>query len=182
MKKRKRTLADDLFGLSTRKSSVNSKVKGNRGELMACKLLTAWTGQKFNRVPQSGGLGWRSDARIAGDIVAPIDFNFPFVVEVKNYNKLNLTDAEKIKSTIIKRFWSQVLRDADKVAKIPLLLVKENGNKDFYLFTEFTNLNGLKPDLILRFDDGTGIMMRNFEKLIGAVSFNDFRSNFDNKK
>jgi len=176
-----RTLADDLFGFSTRKKGINSKKKGEIGERQACKLFTAWTGKRFNRVPASGGLNWKEDNRISGDIVAPLTFDFPFTVEVKNYNKLGLSSESVEDLNVIKimKFWSQSMKDAAKVSKIPLLVVKDNGNK-FHLAVDYKIDLGYKPKahiFLLKTPD-TKINLYDFEFIIGNMSFIDFKKCF----
>lgn len=112
--------------LGKKESTINSKLKGNRNELKVAKLLTAWIGKKFNRTPGSGGLRWIEDQRIAGDVVAPAGFDFPFCIEVKAYKdvefKTMLRDNSKIYT-----FFSQAEKDALRVTKTPLLFVRRNG-------------------------------------------------------
>ena len=66
------------------KKKVNGKAKGGVYERKIAKLMTEWTGVKFERVPASGGLHWKKDNRVYGDIVCN-DPTFPFVVECKNH-------------------------------------------------------------------------------------------------
>lgn len=179
---RHRTLADDLFGdRNQREPSIDSNRKGSRGELMLAKLFTAWTGQKFNRVPKSGGLNWGADNRVAGDIVAPFTFDFPFTVECKNYRELRLDEVTKLKGGTIRKFWLQAEKDAYKVGKFPLLLVKDNKSK-FALLT-ILRINKIRPSFCLEYKN-EGLILNGyfFEPLMAEVSFTDFRSNFVNSK
>lgn len=120
---KKRSIVNDALGVKTK---VNGKAKGNKAELMAAKFFQAWTGAEFNRTPMSGGLRWLDASRIAGDLVAPSGFDFPFCVEVKSYAVAEVK--EKLReNTIISKFWAQASKDADRAGKLPILLVRSNG-------------------------------------------------------
>lgn len=174
-----RTIADDIFGHSTRKKGINSKVKGNKAELDACKLLSAWAGVSFNRVPNSGGLGWVKDARISGDIVAPVDFDFPFSIEVKYYEDLGIPT--KLKAGLIKKFWEQAVKDSLPINKIPLLLVKQNGS-EFYMFTDDLYFTGLLVELKIglkyKEKDIQVLRMYKLSTVIETITFEDFKKIF----
>lgn len=122
--------------------AINAKKKGGRGEKLACELLKEWTGKKFARVPQSGGLHWKMP-QTCGDVVCLAEkHNFPFSVEVKNHKDLNFSHllvkrvtgrkANNTPSDII-LFWEQCVRDAKEAKKTPLLLMRyDNLPKDFF--------------------------------------------------
>ncbi len=63
---------------------MNSKAKGNRFELKVAKALSDVLGVKFHRVPCSGGLHWANDNRVTGDIVPPVDYDWPYSIECKD--------------------------------------------------------------------------------------------------
>lgn len=97
---------------------MNSKQKGNRTELKVAKWLTDWTGAEFNRVPMSGGLRWTNSERVAGDIIAPPDFYFPFVVEVKSRSKLTMRITKSGKmpdKNVFANFWHQAYLDCVRI-------------------------------------------------------------------
>ena len=52
---------DDIFRQldekKSKKKKVNSKKKGSRGELKACKILSEHFGMQFNKTPDSGAFG-----------------------------------------------------------------------------------------------------------------------------
>ena len=139
-----------LFGTVHRPKKINSKAKGNRGELAAAKLLSAWLGTEVVRVPQSGGLHWQHSARVCGDvIVTDPKFDFIFSVEVKSYKKLGLRvggSYELRKNSIIYRFFTQCQKDAEASGKIPFLMVRHNGmRKDtYYIFLSLELLQLMK--------------------------------------
>lgn len=115
---------------------VSSRTKGNRNELRLAKLLSEWVGVEFHRTPMSGGLHWKKDNRIEGDIVAPVDFNFPFTVEAKcgqemryDFGKL-LTEFD---SQILKA-WQQAQDQANATDKLPLLCFRYNGLPKGFFF------------------------------------------------
>lgn len=114
--------------------SKNSKQKGNRYELKIAKEISKWWGADFHRVPASGGLGWGQDMRVAGDIVAPPNVPFPFVLELKNRETGNWT-LESIMLNIhdIKHWWQQVVNDSRRVERVPCLIFTRNRAKDFIM-------------------------------------------------
>lgn len=126
--------------------SINSKRKGSFAERNVAELLSAWAGVKFERTPASGGLRWQESSRVAGDIVAPIDFNFPFSVEVKHYKKIGLPIKGELltRRTIFLKFYGQCVEDAKRVGKRPLLFVRQNGLvKNYYFIAVDLGLAGL---------------------------------------
>jgi hypothetical protein len=110
-----------------------SKIKGSDYENKVAKLLTEWWGEgKFSRVPASGGLHWGDDQRVAGDIVPPANANFPFVVECKKREEWSM---EHVLLDIgqPREWWSQVVMDARRIKKVPLLIFSRNRAKDFVM-------------------------------------------------
>jgi hypothetical protein len=127
---------EDIFGAKSKRPAINSRAKGCRNENDLCKLFLApWTNEKFARTPRSGGLGWGVEFA-SGDVVNLTRGGaFEFVVETKHYAKLSLTKILR-ENSVIYNFWFQAKRDADKVGKLPLLAVRENGMKkgDYVVF------------------------------------------------
>ena len=110
---------------------VNSRAKGSKAERLLAKQLGDWTGLSFARTPSSGGLHW-GKSFATGDIVCTTEGKyFPFSVEVKNYNELNVTELICSRRTKqdpkIVTFYKQCVRDAQEGKKIPLLFMKYNG-------------------------------------------------------
>lgn len=140
-----------LFGTIHRAKKINSKVKGNRSELVVAKLLSDWTGHEFVRVPMSGGLRWKSREDICGDVIN-VDkktFDFPFSVEAKSYKNLGLAvlmPSNLRKNSIVYNFFEQCKRDAEAAGKIPFLIVRQNGmQKDqYYIFLSMNLLQMMK--------------------------------------
>lgn len=114
---------------------INSRRKGRRGESRACMVLTEWTGRKFANTPASGGLNWKK-ANVSGDVVCTKEGHyFPFCVEVKNTKKIDFSHllVPGILNIDIIDWWHQCARDAKKVKKVPLLMIRYNGlPKDFF--------------------------------------------------
>lgn len=141
---------EELFGITHRKQKINSKVKGNRSELVVTKLLTEWTGHEFVRVPQSGGLRWANRADVCGDVINnDHNFDFPFSIEAKSYKNVGLASempSELRKNSIIYTFFEQCKRDAKAAGKIPLLIVRQNGmpTGQYYIFLHMTLMQIMK--------------------------------------
>jgi hypothetical protein len=125
------SLFDEIFGKPS--SGINSKVKGNRNELILSKSLQEWTGVEFVRVPMSGGLRWKNLENICGDVICTDkEFHFPFIIETKHWK--TYTTSERLrKNSVIYSIWRQVKSDADRhlnatnEIKVPLLFIRKNG-------------------------------------------------------
>ncbi|WAB24988.1 hypothetical protein M3_0037 [Lysinibacillus phage vB_LfM_LysYB1] len=115
------------------KKRKNSRAKGAGFERVAAKLLTEWWGAEFHRTPASGGLHWKRDNRVAGDIVAPAEAtDYPFSNECKKVEGWNFEQI--IKGTgLVTDWWSQCCRDASETDKIPLLLFSKNRSPIYYM-------------------------------------------------
>jgi len=112
--------------------AINSKNKGNEFELKVAKLLGKWWDETFRRTPGSGGLGWRSDNRVTGDIVTPEGSLFPFSVEAKKHEKWDFS--QFIKGTgEVDSWWDQCVRDSVTVDKEPLLVFSKNFAPTYFM-------------------------------------------------
>lgn len=108
-----------------------SKTKGSSYELKIAKTLTKWWGFDFHRTPGSGS--WsstHSSDMQAGDIITPIEANFPFVVECKNQEQWSGDDIIFNRGKYPK-FWQQVVGDALRVRKVPMLIAHRNRSKNY---------------------------------------------------
>lgn len=125
-----RTIKDDLFGEGY-KQPINQKKKGNRNELVVCKVLEKWTGVPFSRVPSSGGLRWKNNKSICGDVVCT-DENvyFPFSVETKHLKMLAVGKNLLRSNSKVFTIYKQAKRDADRAGKIPMMMLRCNGMKE----------------------------------------------------
>ncbi len=109
--------------------AVNSKAKGDAYERKIAKKMTEWTGLKFERVPASGGLHWKQDNRVYGDVVTN-DPEFPFVIELKCRESWNM-DALINGSKEVEKWWKQVTTDAEATGKKPMLIFTRNRQPDY---------------------------------------------------
>lgn len=129
-KRRYRTIETDIFG-SVVQDTINSKKKGDNNERTAAKFITKWCGEKFTRVPQSGGLRWKNASIVCGDLVCENeDFYFPFSVETKHYKSFAIPpyDCKFLGlRTKLGTFWKQTENDAQRANKVPLTLARCNG-------------------------------------------------------
>ena len=106
-------------------SPINSKEKGSEFERRIARILSKWWGEEFHRTPGSGGLHWKKDNRVAGDIVAPMGSNFPFSIENKKWEDWEII--QLLKGTgDIENWWKQCEGDAIRVSKEPLLIFTKN--------------------------------------------------------
>ena len=121
--------------------SLNSKKKGNRGELALCKILkTRFPGQDFMRVPSSGAIMGKSNKIknesaemgtkevLSGDLICPSKFKFS--VESKFYSDISFWDIFN-ESSDLHNWMSQVSEDSAFVNKLPFLIVKINNHPHF---------------------------------------------------
>lgn len=116
------------------KKRKNSRAKGKGFERVVAKLLTIWWGAVFHSTPASGGLHWKKDARVAGDIVAPSEGgeDYPFSNECKKVEGWNFE--QLIKGTgQVTDWWMQCVRDAQEVSKIPLLTFSKNRSPIYFM-------------------------------------------------
>lgn len=126
-----------------RKRAVNGSQKGGAFERLVSKQLSLWVsnGTSADLFWRSASSGARSTTRFkktgkaieahASDI-APIDdaakpFSNLFVVECKNYKALLLHQVFYAwPASTLAKWWAQAVRDAGRVSKLPMLVVKEN--------------------------------------------------------
>lgn len=109
-----------------------SKTKGSTYERTIAKHLTVWWGATFSRVPASGGLHWHSSMNAFGDIIAPPEAGFPFVIECKKREEWTL-DNLFLNNKEIKLWWEQVVHDADESQRVPMLIFSRNRAEDFVM-------------------------------------------------
>lgn len=124
---------------ASRKKSINSKKKGNSGELELVHILNdRFKEHSFARSVSSGAYtGGMNQHRattlteeqklvFSGDIRVPTDFKF--TIEHKFYSKIEFWDLFNQGSDLFK-WYEQSQTDADNVGKEPLLIVKINNHK-----------------------------------------------------
>ena len=107
-------------------------------ERTIAKALSAWWGFEFRRTPSSGA--WSTQGRVFagkpvasndfhGDIVAPPEAHFPFSVECKCYQTVDLYLALYSREGVLFNWWEQSMHDAQRVKKWPMLVFKGNNKK-----------------------------------------------------
>lgn len=116
--------------------AINGRRKGSKAERIASKVISKWSGKGFSKTPASGGLNWKK-ANVAGDIVCTTEGHYcPFVFEVKSYAKIDFSHLihPTVKNVDILSYWTQAERDAIKVKKIPMLMMRYNGLPSDFFF------------------------------------------------
>ena len=130
-----------------RKSMVDSRAKGARGEYLVRDMLRDATGLKFERVPSSGALEY-----LKGDLYVPNQRNY-YCIEVKNYKDSPLSDKvfTQPKTNNLVKWWKKIVIQAIGGDQKPLLFFKYDRSKVFvvtehkpkntieYLFIRFLN-------------------------------------------
>ena len=151
---------DDIFQQldekQARKKKINSKAKGDRGELKACKILTDFFGIKFNKVPRSGGFGTTHQLEqnalevLTGDILTPQGFLFTlenksgYDIDLINFFCSKHTSKKKSSDkTLIYTFLDQSVRDAVRVSKIPAVIYTKDRRPPL-LIIPLNNFSGEK--------------------------------------
>jgi hypothetical protein len=116
-------------------STNKSKAKGSRAETAACKVLSAHTGWKWERIPLSGAL----DAKhgLKGDVYIPKEL-MKYSVEVKHYKDDHLNSRLLTgKTPQIMEWWEQTLREQEENGvDHPLLVFKFDRSKWFCAFLQ----------------------------------------------
>ena len=130
-----------------RKSMVDSRAKGARGEYLVRDMLRDATGLKFERVPSSGALEY-----LKGDLYVPNQRNY-YCIEVKNYKDSPLSDKvfTQPKTNNLVKWWKKIVIQAIGGNQKPLLFFKYDRSKVFVV-------TGQKPEntieyLFIRFLD-----------------------------
>lgn len=114
------------------KKRKNGRAKGQSFERVVAKILSTWWGEEFHRTPSSGGLHWKRDNRVTGDVVTPENSNFPFSIECKKVEGWNFEQLLKDTGEI-SNWWNQCFRDSNEVDKIPLLIFSKNRSPIYYM-------------------------------------------------
>lgn len=114
------------------KKGINSKAKGTSYELKIAKVLSSWWGEEFHRTPMSGGLGWKADNRVAGDIVTPVSSVYPWTTELKNREAWDFSHLLKGTGDI-EKYWQQVVNDSEHSGLRPLLIFHKNFSPNYVM-------------------------------------------------
>jgi len=118
---------------------INSKQKGNRGELECVKILNErFEEGGFARVPSSGAWGGGQNRELrenmsieqkltlVADIMTPPEFCY--IIEHKSYAEIDFWELFN-ESSDLNKWAEQVSGDADFVGKDPMLIMKFNRHK-----------------------------------------------------
>lgn len=133
-------------------AKINSKQKGSGYELKIAKLLSSWWDEDFHRTPMSGGLHWKADNRVAGDIVTPPGSLFPFSIECKKREEWKFDHL--IKGTgEIEDYWKQCVGDSDRVGLRPMLIFSKNFSPNYFMIRteDFIALTDYKTRIPMNF-------------------------------
>lgn len=117
------------------KKKINSSNKGSDYERKVSKVLSKWWGEEFHRTPASGGLKWKEDNRVAGDIVTPVNSKYPYVTELKKREEWLLEQLLKGTGSI-EKWWNQVTDDSKRTGMKPFLIFSKNFSPDFGMMLE----------------------------------------------
>lgn len=131
----------DIFNTKPRKKGINSKRKGDNNERDLAKYLSKWTGYQFERVPSSGGLGWKDSVQTVGDVVCTTpNSRVPFTFETKALKKLGLNSPILRSNSCIFKHWHQCHREGEQANRIPLFIARDNGMKKYtwWVFMDYS--------------------------------------------
>jgi Holliday junction resolvase len=113
---------------------VDSRQKGSRAESDAAKVLKAYSGLDFKRVPMSGAL--HESHQLKGDLYLVNSLNV-YCIEVKHYKDCHLTsNILTDKTPQIEEWWIQTIRESAQISRKPLLIFKHDRSKWFVGFKE----------------------------------------------
>lgn len=121
-------------------SAKGRRTKGNNFESKIAKLLTAWSGVKFNRSPSSGAWGSTHGvySNIAGDIITEHpDWNYS--LELKNHESWELQYIP-LSQGEIPSFWEQALGDAIRTERVPMVVLHKNRSKNWAIVPQSNKL------------------------------------------
>jgi len=120
---------------------VNGKAKGSNFERKVAKYLTSWLKEhnidgEFTRVPASGGLRWKKNETVIGDITLSSPTHETLCTfECKNQEKFSLwklfgyhaIKKPKNSPSTLQEFWYQACSDANRTeSKFPTLVMTKN--------------------------------------------------------
>jgi hypothetical protein len=125
---------------------INSKKKGSEYELKIAKTLSKWWGEEFHRTPMSGGLHWKQDNRVAGDIVTPPDSLYPFTTECKKREEWSLEQVLKGTGNV-EKWWQQSVNDGERVELKPILIFSKNFAPN-YLMLRYSDFVEIAPQIV----------------------------------
>jgi len=115
-----------------------SKAKGSAFESkIKDKLNEEFPNLQFERVPLSGAISY-----LKGDIWTPHDTaSWPWCIEAKHYAEIEWGNLLTAKSSDLHNFWRQTLREAEVMAKRPLLIFRANRSKDYVAYNDYIKVD-----------------------------------------
>jgi hypothetical protein len=162
-----------------------SRTKGQRFERVCCRLLSCWWYLEkakqfanmradelpFFRSPGSGGFATarkhqkhRVIGDVCGDVVTPEDF--PFVVEMKNQERLDFDGIIKNQKWPVMGWWEQVVEESKlSPQKFPLLLMTKNLHPVYFMIGH----TGVIIGNIGRFSSIVAMRRNNMKYFIGLA-------------
>lgn len=136
-----------------RRSGLNSRGKGKRGEREVSTLIAAWWSPvepeaKFASTPGSGGWGnakLRGDFKVSSDLTTTAK-RFPFTVEVKREQNWSEAELNKGKRSPVWGWWRQCIGASREERRVPMLWFRKNRRPWFVLlpdpdYVEYQDLN-----------------------------------------
>lgn len=163
-------------------AKINSKNKGNTMERKVAKMLSEWSGYQFNRTPASGGLHWKDDNSVTGDIVPPPELQFPLSIEVKKQEVPWDFDFILTGTSSLWEFYKQSARDAHRTTdngqyKQPIVVFSKNRRGTYVMmpvevFYKLPQLEG-ERHLVIRYSDRCQAVVMDFEKMLSLVSLQE---------
>lgn len=156
----------------------NIKKKGNRGELLVCKMFNERFGGGFNRVPNSGAYGSTHNlskamtVSMAGDLICPE--NFRFCVECKTGYDLDLQDLFVLNKSMWFSFLDQVMKDSERSGLQPMVIYKKDRKKPLmivlnesilFLYIKNTSFNNINCVMNFKYENKFWTLM-DFESVL----------------
>jgi len=139
----------------TKRKGVNGKAKGSTFERRVAKYLTTWLTEhnidgEFTRVPSSGGLRWKQNDSVVGDITLSSPTHETLCTfECKNQEKWSLwklfgyhtVPANPKGPSTLQGFWGQACSDAARTeTKFPTLIMTKNHRPIILVIPENINV------------------------------------------
>lgn len=127
-----------------RSAGKRAKSKGRGFENDIAKLLTKWSGHKFQRVPLSGG--WDKKI-VSGDVFCAAEYKrnsgqnvkVPLSIECKNQEGWTISQLFQISEKCpLRLWWDQSVNDSKKIKKLPALVFTRNYQPVFIMISTVT--------------------------------------------
>jgi len=109
---------------------ASAKKRGNSYENELAKQFSTWSGKQFYRTPASGSLHWSENMGVNGDVSAPPEENFPYLLEAKRYADWTI-EALLNNSLYFPKWIAQAVREGQATKRVPFLIYRRNGIHSF---------------------------------------------------